>query len=62
MSLFVRLRFGHFAVLVVGQVTLDDRTFLSRCALADAYKYTLTIAGFEVLVPYRNHCNIHQAW
>ena len=28
LTLFVRLRFDHFAVLVVGQITLDDRIFL----------------------------------
>ena len=32
------LRLDHFAVLVVGQITLDDRIFFSRCALADAYE------------------------
>ena len=40
-DLFVRLKFDQFAVLVVGQITLDDRIFLSRCALADAYEKTL---------------------
>ena len=41
LTLFVRLRLDHFAVLVVGQITLDDRIFFSRCALADAYEKTL---------------------